>query len=84
MSSLQWVIRDDNGAVPNMWLAVFREWLEKLQATFDREWTLGYLHKEGWTNNASADGILAFKLSVQTGHIDHPVDMTQVNIKNKI
>ena len=61
-----------------MWLAVFKNWLERLQAVFDEEWKLGYLHKEGWSDKATADGILAFKLAVQTGHVDHPVDMTQV------
>lgn len=61
-----------------MWLSVFRSWLLRLQGVFDKEWKLGYLHKEGWTDLASADGILAWKLAVQTGHVEHPVDITQV------
>lgn len=80
MSSLPWVIRDDNGGVPPMWLSVFRSWLLRLQAVLDKEWKLGFLHKEGWTERASADGILAWKLAVQTGHVDHPVDITQVPV----
>lgn len=61
-----------------MWLAVFRQWLQRLQAVFDKEWKFGFLNKESWTKNASADGILAWKLAVQTGHVDHPADKTQV------
>jgi len=78
MSSLPWIIRDDNGGVTPMWLSVFRSWLSRLQSVFDKEWNLKYLHKEGWTENATADGILAWKLAVQTGHVDHPVDSTQL------
>jgi hypothetical protein len=79
MSGLPVVIRDDNGGKPPMWLSVFRQWLIRLQGVFDREWKQGFLHKEDWTANATADGILAWKLAVQTGHVDHPVDVTQVN-----
>jgi hypothetical protein len=79
MSGLPWVIRDDNGGVPPMWLSVFRSWLQRLQTVFDTEWREKYLYKEGWTENATADGILAWKLAVQTGHVDHPVDITQVS-----
>jgi len=78
MSSLPWIIRDDNGGKPPMWLTVFRQWLVRLQGIFDEEWKAGFLEKEGWTNNATAEGILAWKLSVQTGHSDHPVDVTQL------
>jgi patched 1 protein len=78
MSGLPWVIRDDNGGVPPMWLSVFRSWLLRLQDVFDKEWKLGFLNRDGWKEGASADGILAYKLVVQTGHVDHPVDVTQV------
>lgn len=78
MSGLEWVVHDDNGGKPPMWLSVFRSWLLNLQDIFDVEWKLGFLHKESWTKNASADGILAWKLAVQTGHVDHPVDLTQL------
>jgi patched 1 protein len=61
-----------------MWLSVFRSWLLRLQDVFDKEWKLGFLNRDGWKEGASADGILAYKLVVQTGHVDHPVDVTQV------
>lgn len=82
MSGLPWVIRDDNGAVAAMWLSVFRSWLLRLQEVFDDEWKRGFLNKDGWKEGASADGILAWKLAVQTGHVDHPVDVTQVCVKS--
>ncbi|EDW35639.1 GL17112 [Drosophila persimilis] len=45
-----------------------------LQRIFDDEIRDGRLNKEVWYPNASSDAILAYKLIVQTGHVDNPVD----------
>ncbi|KAH8394853.1 hypothetical protein KR222_008056 [Zaprionus bogoriensis] len=68
------VIKNDNGGLPDFWLLLFRDWLSNLQAIFDEEMRDGRLTKEGWYGNASSDAILAYKLIVQTGHVDNPVD----------
>ncbi|XP_020815064.1 protein patched [Drosophila serrata] len=68
------VIKNDNGGLPDFWLLLFREWLTNLQNTFDEEIRDGRLTKECWFPNASSDAILAYKLIVQTGHVDNPVD----------
>lgn len=72
------VIKNDNGGLPEFWLSMFRDWLVSLQAAFDRDFKLGTITQEHWYRNASTDGILAYKLLVQTGHVDNPVDKTLV------
>lgn len=49
-----------------------------LQKAFDKHWKTGCINEEGWCANATEDGILAYKLLVQTGRIDNPVDKTLV------
>ncbi|CAG0921089.1 unnamed protein product [Notodromas monacha] len=51
---------------------------ESLQNAFDADWAAGHITQESWNANASAEGILAYKLLVQTGHVDDPVDKSQV------
>lgn len=48
--------------------------LAGLQNAFDVEWNRGYIKQEGWNQSASNDAILAYKLMVQTGRVDNPVD----------
>lgn len=45
-----------------------------MQNAFDIEWNRGYLWQDGWNQSASNDAILAYKLMVQTGRVDNPVD----------
>ncbi|KAH8321529.1 hypothetical protein KR074_007690 [Drosophila pseudoananassae] len=68
------VIKNDNGGLPDFWLLLFRDWLSNLQRIFDEEYRDGKLTKECWFPNASSDAILAYKLIVQTGHVDNSVD----------
>lgn len=49
-----------------------------MQKAFDKHWKTGCINEEGWCANATEDGILAYKLLVQTGRIDNPVDKTLV------
>ncbi len=71
---VQNIIKDDNGGLPEFWLSLFRSWLIRLQEAYDKDAAVGLIDEEGWKKNASDDGILAYKLLVQTGHVDFPVD----------
>ena len=68
------IIKDDNGGFNEFWLSLFRKWLIKLQSAFDDNFAWGNYHAKGWHENATDDGVLAYKLMVQTGHVDYPVD----------
>lgn len=72
------VIKNDNGGLPDFWLSMFRDWLINLQSAFDRDFKEGHITQEHWYRNASSEGILAYKLLVQTGHVDNPIDKTLV------
>ena len=77
------VIKNDNGGLPDFWLSLFRDWLINLQKAFDRDYREGRIQQERWFSNASDDAILAYKLLVQTGHVDNPIDkslVTQVRL----
>lgn len=72
------VIKNDNGGLPEFWLSMFRDWLVNLQNAFDRDYKQGKITQEHWYHNASTDAILAYKLLVQTGHVDNPIDKSLV------
>lgn len=73
------IIKNDDGGLPEFWLTMFRDWLLSLQNAFDGDWKRGSINQERWFPNASADGILAYKLLVQTGRVDNPVDKSLVS-----
>lgn len=64
----------ERGRLPEFWLSLFRDWLLNLQKSFDRDFAAGCITQERWFKNASSDAILAYKLLVQTGHLDNPID----------
>ncbi|XP_057338181.1 protein patched isoform X2 [Microplitis mediator] len=77
------VVKTDDGKLPQFWLSLFRDWLKGLQVAFDRDYKDGCITQEGWHKNASDHGILAYKLLVQTGQVDNPVEkqlVTQVRL----
>lgn len=74
------VIKNDDGGLPKFWLMYFRDWLKGLQLAFDKEYSSGCITQEGWCKNASDDAILAYKLVVQTGHVDNPIDKGLISI----
>lgn len=77
------VIKNDDGGLEGFWLSYFRDWLKNLQKAFDRDYKEGRITQERWFQNASDDAILAYKLLVQTGHVDNPIDkslVTQVRL----
>ena len=73
------IIKNDDGGLPDSWLTMFRDWLIGLQNAFDNDRKRGTITQERWFDNASADGILAYKLLVQTGRVDNPVDKSLVS-----
>ncbi|KAA0201753.1 hypothetical protein HAZT_HAZT001986 [Hyalella azteca] len=73
-----YILKDDDGGLPDSWLASFRDWLLGLQKAFDKDWKNGCINAERWHSNASDDAVMAYKLLVQTGHVDHPVDRSLV------
>ena len=72
------VIKNDDGGLPDFWLSLFRNWLKGLQTAFDKDYNSGRINAEGWHKNASDEAILAYKLLVQTGHADNPIDKNLV------
>ncbi|KAG8179321.1 hypothetical protein JTE90_021988 [Oedothorax gibbosus] len=72
------IIKNDDGGLPDFWLSMFRDWLLDLQTIFDDHWNSGCITQEGWCQNATEDAIMAYKLLVQTGRMDNPVDKSLV------
>ncbi|XP_025196368.1 protein patched isoform X2 [Melanaphis sacchari] len=68
------ILKNDNGGLPQMWLTLFREWLLGLQKAFDKDWARKCICQEGWETCATDNGILGYKLLVQTGNNDNPID----------
>ncbi|XP_045081709.1 protein patched homolog 1 isoform X1 [Coregonus clupeaformis] len=76
-NTVRYVLREDNGQLPLMWLHYFRDWLQGLQAAFDQDWEAGRITQSSY-RNGSDDGILAYKLLVQTGRRDKPINFNQL------
>lgn len=49
-----------------------------LQKAFDKDWARKCINQEGWLACASENGILGYKLLVQTGNSDNPIDKSLV------
>lgn len=49
-----------------------------LQTAFDKDYEAGCITQDRWYPNATAEGILGYKLLVQTGDMDSPIDKTRV------
>ncbi|XP_069555654.1 protein patched homolog 1 isoform X1 [Brachyistius frenatus] len=75
--TVRYVLKEDNGQLPRMWLHYFRDWLQGLQQAFDKDWEAGRITFANYSNG-SDDGILAYKLLVQTGHRDKPINFSQL------
>lgn len=43
-----YIIKNDNGGLPDFWLNQFRNWLRGLQTAFDRDYKMGAISKERW------------------------------------
>lgn len=75
--TVRYVLMEDNGQLPHMWLHYFREWLQGLQQAFDKDWEAGRITLNSY-RNGSDDGVLAYKLLVQTGCRNKPIDFNQL------
>ncbi|KAJ8285202.1 hypothetical protein GJAV_G00023480 [Gymnothorax javanicus] len=74
---VKYILRQDDGQLPRMWLHFFRDWLQGLQQAFDHDWEAGRITQASY-RNGSDDGILAYKLLVQTGRRDKPININQL------
>jgi len=50
-----------------------------IQESFDEDVKAGHISHSGWNSSASAMGRLGYKLILQTGQVDDPVDMGRVS-----
>ncbi|KAM8866171.1 protein patched homolog 1 [Synchiropus picturatus] len=71
--TVRYVLKEENGQLPRMWLHFFRDWLQGLQQAFDRDWEAGRITLNSY-RNGSDDGVLAYKLLVQTGRREKPIN----------
>uniref|UniRef100_A0A669ELY1 Patched 1 n=1 Tax=Oreochromis niloticus TaxID=8128 RepID=A0A669ELY1_ORENI len=71
--TVRYVLKEENGQLPRMWLHYFRDWLQGLQQAFDKDWEAGRITHNNY-RNGSDDGVLAYKLLVQTGRRDKPIN----------
>uniref|UniRef100_A0A3Q3L4J4 Patched 1 n=1 Tax=Labrus bergylta TaxID=56723 RepID=A0A3Q3L4J4_9LABR len=71
--TVRYVLKEDNGQLPRMWLGYFRDWLQGLQQAFDKDWEAGRITLNSY-RNGSDDGVLAYKLLVQTGRREKPIN----------
>ncbi|NP_001082082.1 patched 1 S homeolog isoform X1 [Xenopus laevis] len=74
---VRYVLLEGNKQLPKMWLHYFRDWLQGLQDTFDHEWEAGKITRNDY-RNASDDAVLAYKLLIQTGNSDKPINLNQL------
>ncbi|XP_041856023.1 protein patched homolog 1 isoform X1 [Melanotaenia boesemani] len=75
--TVRYVLKDDNGQLPRMWLHYFRDWLQGLQQAFDKDWEAGLITQTSY-RNGSDDGVLAYKLLVQTGRRERLISFNQL------
>ncbi|KAI3372759.1 hypothetical protein L3Q82_023220, partial [Scortum barcoo] len=75
--TVRYVLKEDNGQLPRMWLHYFRDWLQGLQQAFDKDWEAGRITFNNY-RNGSDDGVLAYKLLVQTGRREKPINFNQL------
>ncbi|KAJ6669628.1 hypothetical protein lerEdw1_000177 [Lerista edwardsae] len=76
-SNVTYVLLEENKQLPKMWLHYFRDWLQGLQDAFDSDWESGKITYNNY-KNGSDDAVLAYKLLVQTGIRDKPIDNSQL------
>ncbi|XP_038624067.1 protein patched homolog 1 isoform X3 [Tachyglossus aculeatus] len=74
---VKYVMLQPDRTLPKMWLHYFRDWLQGLQDAFDRDWASGHI-SPGNYRNGSDSAVLAYKLLIQTGSRDKPVDVAQL------
>ncbi|XP_044801021.2 protein patched homolog 2 isoform X4 [Bubalus bubalis] len=82
-SSLKAVLPPPATQAPRTWLHYYRSWLQGIQAAFDQDWASGRITRHSY-RNGSEDGALAYKLLVQTGDAQEPLDFSQLTTKKLV
>uniref|UniRef100_A0A4W5PWB0 Patched 2 n=1 Tax=Hucho hucho TaxID=62062 RepID=A0A4W5PWB0_9TELE len=82
-TSVKYVVRDSDQQLPRMWLHYFQDWLRGLQAAFHADWEAGRIT---WDNyrNGTEDGVLAYKLLIQTGSKKDPFNYNQLTSRRLV
>ncbi|XP_072918995.1 protein patched homolog 1 [Hemitrygon akajei] len=81
--SIKYIVREENKELPKMWLHYIQDWLRGLQAAFDEDWRTGKITRESY-RNGSEDGILAYKLLIQTGNKKEPFNYNQLSSRRLV
>ncbi|XP_043317460.1 protein patched homolog 2 isoform X3 [Cervus elaphus] len=82
-SSLKAVLPPPATQAPRTWLHYYRNWLQGIQAAFDQDWASGRITRHSY-RNGSEDGALAYKLLVQTGDAQEPLDFSQLTTRKLV
>ncbi|XP_032971626.1 protein patched homolog 2 isoform X5 [Rhinolophus ferrumequinum] len=82
-SSLKAVLPPPATQAPRTWLHYYRNWLQGIQAAFDQDWASGRITRHSY-RNGSEDGALAYKLLIQTGDAQEPLDFSQLTTRKLV
>uniref|UniRef100_A0A674CXJ0 Patched 2 n=1 Tax=Salmo trutta TaxID=8032 RepID=A0A674CXJ0_SALTR len=82
-TSVKYVVRDSDQQLPRMWLHYFQDWLRGLQAAFDADWEAGRITWDSY-RNGTEDGVLAYKLLIQTGSKKDPFNYNQLTSRRLV
>ncbi|XP_037598787.1 protein patched homolog 2 isoform X3 [Cebus imitator] len=82
-SSLKAVLPPPATQAPRTWLHYYRNWLQGIQAAFDQDWASGRITRHSY-RNGSEDGALAYKLLIQTGDSQGPLDFGQLTTRKLV
>nr|XP_039330361.1 protein patched homolog 2 isoform X6 [Saimiri boliviensis boliviensis] len=82
-SSLKAVLPPPATQEPRTWLHYYRNWLQGIQAAFDQDWASGRITRHSY-RNGSEDGALAYKLLIQTGDSQEPLDFSQLTTRKLV
>ncbi|XP_037355508.1 protein patched homolog 2 isoform X2 [Talpa occidentalis] len=82
-SALKAVLPPPATQAPRTWLHYYRNWLQGIQAAFDQDWASGRITRHSY-RNGSEDGALAYKLLIQTGDAQEPLDFSQLTTRKLV
>ncbi|XP_004599000.2 protein patched homolog 2 isoform X1 [Ochotona princeps] len=82
-SALKAVLPPPAAQAPRTWLHYYRNWLQGIQVAFDQDWAAGRITRHSY-RNGSEDGALAYKLLIQTGDAQEPLDFSQLTTRKLV
>lgn len=74
ISHVDGIIGESHQSRPKFWLSYFRDWLLEVQEKFDIDRNNSLITVDGWKEEASGMAKIGYKLILQTGKIDNPID----------